>query len=600
MTPDDGVSGFLTPLNSSAGSSVQCSLVPDLTSDRLRTCVNYSRSNSSKSSQPSWFAPVINSSPQKGSTTLPAHRSKTALPLSPPLSANGSNRSSYRSLEEDLTQEFSRIESGLESLKRATTKATKEIALECRDRRLIKECNQLVRRLPNEKKRHPPLIVEDSHFKIHSCSSDSSTERLASGGSGIENPRANLMSRGVDNDGLFSPSPPLSPERVMEDGNRRIERNEKRTEGTQTDYERRRGRKDEVRSNRYYEGRGNDEEGRNRRTRTERVHIIDDRASNSSPERERIPPRITVRKEHRRREVNYDAAVNELRRDREWDLSLPSVFTIPSRIRIDPIDLLITEGRRKEYDEMGERRKSPLKLKEMNGKGMGVGKSRMELMKEEKAKKAKDLFPPVMDIDQLKGKKKYPATKTMLSGGEVKKRIGEERKEVRRERGRSVGMNIERRRDPSEGRNMKKCAFVASSQVDGVSHSLGANRQQLLNLVKCYLPSIHSRVKEYLERRTAKEHNIISGLRKYLMEESTRVEKEEEDKLSEYDRTNESEKKEEVGMEIHRLDIILTELNYLIDQLALIISPSISSSIVNQLRSIHSHLLKCAPLRSEE
>lgn len=53
----------------------------------------------------------------------------------------------------------------------------------------------------------------------------------------------------------------------------------------------------------------------------------------------------------------------------------------------------------------------------------------------------------------------------MLSGGEVKKRIGEERKEVRRERGRSVGMNIERRRDPSEGRNMKKCAFVASSQV---------------------------------------------------------------------------------------------------------------------------------------
>lgn len=66
------------------------------------------------------------------------------------------------------------------------------------------------------------------------------------------------------------------------------------------------------------------------------------------------------------------------------------------------------------------------------------------------------------------------------------------------------------------------------------------------------------------------------------MEESTRVEKEEEDKLrlvnsryfmcyyvfvcSEYDRTNESEKKEEVGMEIHRLDIILTELNYLIDQ----------------------------------
>lgn len=60
----------------------------------------------------------------------------------------------------------------------------------------------------------------------------------------------------------------------MEDGNRRIERNEKRTEGTQTDYERRRGRKDEVRSNRYYEGRGNDEEGRNRRTRTVCIHII--------------------------------------------------------------------------------------------------------------------------------------------------------------------------------------------------------------------------------------------------------------------------------------------------------------------------------------
>lgn len=119
--------------------------------------------------------------------------------------------------------------------------------------------------------------------------------------------------------------------------------------------------------------------------------------------------------------------MDELRRDRDWDLSLPSVFTIPSRIRIDPLDLLITEGRRysyisipitnsllfcrKEHAEIGEGRKSPLKVKEMNGKRMGVGKSRIELMNEEKMKKAKDLFPPVMDIDQLKGRKKYPVTK---------------------------------------------------------------------------------------------------------------------------------------------------------------------------------------------
>lgn len=52
-------------------------------------------------------------------------KSILALPLSPPPSVNGSNRSSYRSLEDDLAREFSHIESGLESLKRATTKATK-------------------------------------------------------------------------------------------------------------------------------------------------------------------------------------------------------------------------------------------------------------------------------------------------------------------------------------------------------------------------------------------------------------------------------------------------------------------------------------------
>lgn len=60
----------------------------------------------------------------------------------------------------------------------------------------------------------------------------------------------------------------------MEDGNRRIERNEKRTEGTQTDYERKRERKEEVRSNRYYEDRGKEEERRNRRERTVCIHII--------------------------------------------------------------------------------------------------------------------------------------------------------------------------------------------------------------------------------------------------------------------------------------------------------------------------------------
>lgn len=478
--------------------------------------------------------------------------------------------------------------------------AWKNASLECRDRDLVHECNRLVGRLPKaEKKRHPQFHVEDSNFQIHSSSSDSS-ERLRAG-SGIENPR-NGQSRGIESDGIFSPSYP-SPQRVIHEERKRMEGNGRRTEGTQTEYERRR---EDVRSRGTRMEEEEEEERRTRRTKKKvRVHMVDDRSSHSSPERERLPPRrerSTAGREPLRGEVHHrdlTRSLDGVGMEEPFDLSLPSAFSLPSRIRFEP---LLPHIPRLDDGERGERRRSPRRekqVKEVDRRPVRVEKSRMDLMREEKEKRATNCFPPVIDIDQLRGRKKCAqAAKATLGGEDVKKAIGEEKRVARR--GRSVGVRMEKRRDPSTATTANKPAFVASSQVDGVSHSLGANRQQLVNLIKCHLPLIHLRVKEYLEGRAAREHDIISGLKKFLHHEYSRLENEQEGKLSAYDRMADDEKRDELGREICRSDVLLTEAKYLITQLDYLGSLSMSSSVVNQLRCIYSHLLKCAPLRSAE
>ncbi|GMT00483.1 hypothetical protein PENTCL1PPCAC_22657 [Pristionchus entomophagus] len=594
---------------------------------------SHTLSNSSRSTQPgfpAFFAPQVHSSPQKGTISSKARymHSNGTLLLSPPLSRGGSYASSSRSLEEDLTAELSQIKVGLEGLRREAVAAYKVTSWECRDGSLdmiIDEYTGLVKRLPREKKRQPPFHVEDSNFQIYSSSSGSSSERLLSG-SGIEKARANTVSRGTESNELISLIQRSPPRRLMREENRGEGRNGRRTEGTQTEYEERKG---DMESRRMMIDRQEEEEEERRKARRkkkERVRIVENQLTDSSPERERarLPSRSTrdtVRRDPQRREERYQQplspSLDGLRLEETLDHPFRSFTSIPSRMIFEPLQFSSAGTTRLEYpwvEERRERRESPRKEKEVKRIAIRVEKSPLDRMREEKEKRSIDFFPPVIDIDQMRGRKKCAkASKSTLSGDGVKETMRDEKEVVRRGRGRSEGMKIEktmerkrypslRIRDPSQGNKLRNPAFLASGQTDGVSHSLAANRQQLLNLIKCHLPSIHLRVKQYLERErySAREHDIISGLRNYLIDESERIQEDRESRVSGYERKDEGEKKDELHMEIQRSNALISEAKYLKEQLDCLISPSISSSIVNQLRSIHSHLIKCAPLRSEE
>ncbi|GMT28431.1 hypothetical protein PFISCL1PPCAC_19728, partial [Pristionchus fissidentatus] len=631
MSPDEGYSAF-TPLNSSGGSSFT-SMIRDTTVNKMTTSVGLSHSNSSsRSVRPDGFAPDLKSSPQKRSNILRTQSNQrsmrdTALPLSPPSSLDGSSpSSSARSVEEDLSAEFIHISNGLAGIKREVILAEKRASLECRDRSLIQGYGRLVDRLKKEKhveKKRPPLFhVEDSNFQIES-SSGSSSERLHPVASSIENPRdTHFGTRGAASDLLFSPPPPVST--LISSGDVRSTVAEKdiidrRTEGTQATSGRVQVEMRSMGTNVDLPDEITMKEKKAKKK--ERVQIVEDYSTESSPERDRVlirRERSTVERRAQPRQDHLFPSQSFRDCDRvgvmdgmtslshSLPLPLPSAISMPFIIQLDRLDYPKERARSVSRERLESR---PIVVRERSEERKreipsvkGEKNYRIAMMKREKEKKAANLFPPVIDIDQLRGRKKCPdATKKTLGSVGVKEAIGDERRREMR-RGKSVGVEgINNGNGKKDEKIVKKVAFVSSSHVDGVSHSLAANRQTLLGVIKCNLPSLHGIIREYLNEAAMKERDIVSGLRKYLKNQWTKEQKELEVKLNEYDGLDDGDKKaSSLAGEISRLDAILSEINYLVRELGHVITPSTSSSIVNQLRSIHSHLLKCPPLRSED